>query len=201
MFIQTRDKTKNKRFLACPFVKKKNKRAVSIMIGYILLITFAVVIAGVVFQWLKTYVPKQGLECPDGVSLYLSEYNDSEVGNLSLTLRNNGKFSIGGIFIYYSNSSNQTIAPYDLSKKLIEDKPRIMSLNPGISLGAIDKNEFDPGNETKILFNITEIEYIYAIEIIPTREQVQKNKKFRVSCGNSKTKKILNLNITELNNI
>ena len=42
------------------------------MIGYILLITFAIVIAVVVFQWLKTYVPKEGIACPDEVSIYIS---------------------------------------------------------------------------------------------------------------------------------
>ena len=70
------------------FIQMRDKKAVSIMIGYILLITFAVVIAAVVLTWLKTYVPRQGLECPDGVSIYILD-SELDRNDLVLTLRNN----------------------------------------------------------------------------------------------------------------
>src|SRR3989344_5484172 len=136
-----------------PTLNKKKKVAVSTMIGYILLITFAIVIAGVVYQWLKTYVPKEGLACPDDVSIYVSEYDSPNLGELSLTLKNNGQFSIGGIHIYYSTNESEEIAVNDLSKKI---KGGGTFINPGISLGAIGENSFEPGGEDEVLiFDVT----------------------------------------------
>jgi len=170
-------------------IQMRDKRAVSIMIGYILLITFAVVIAGVVFQWLKTYVPKEGIDCPSDVSLYILDYDPDTPGELSLTLRNNGKFSVGGIFIYYSTDESQEIATNDLSEKI--DSGGIF-INPGIRFDL----EFKPGDsDKKITFDISSItdDKIYAIEMTPIRWQEEKNKKLLVSCTNAKTKKITDL--------
>lgn len=179
------------------FIQMRDKKGVSVMIGYILLITFAVVIAIVVAQWLKTYVPSEGLKCPDGVSLYISNYTNESNENLTLTLVNNGNFNIGGIFIHYSNGSEQDIARYDLSEKLIEEQTGIVRSFPGIFFVEGDNdNPFKTGEEEEIKFNVTGINYIYAIEITPRRQQEQKNKIFWVSCGDAGTKKILDLNIT-----
>ncbi len=182
-----------------PTLNKKRKVAVSTMIGYILLITFAIVIAGVVYSWLKTYVPKEGIACPDGVSIYISEYDASTTpGELSLILKNNGQFSVGGIFIYYSTSEAQEIAVNDL----YERAPEVKKLYPGVKLGFSEENSFKPGEEESIIFDITDlkdtkgsvVEKIYAVEIIPIRWQSEGTKKpAPVSCANAKTKKILDL--------
>lgn len=192
MFIQTRKSL-------------KDKRAVSELIGYILLITFAIVIAGVVFQWLKTYVPKEGIACPDEVSIYISDYTfDKNSKELNLILKNNGQFSIGGIFIYYSTDETQEIAVNDLSKE-VKDKNKFLNL--GIALGVPGENSFKPGEEKSIIFDIADlkdtknsaVEKIYAVEIIPLRWQAEGTKKSApVSCANAKTKKILNLKISKI---
>src|SRR3989339_666862 len=59
-------------------INNKNKRGISIMIGYILLVTGAIVMGSIVYQWMKTYVPADSLTCPDGISIYLSEFECSE---------------------------------------------------------------------------------------------------------------------------
>src|SRR3989344_3835100 len=176
-----------------PTLNKKKKLAVSTMIGYILLITFAIVIAGVVYQWLKTYVPKEGLACSDGVSIYVSDsdYNDT-AKELNLILKNNGQFSVGGIYIYYSTDQTQEIAVNDLSKKI---KSGGIFLNPGVRFGTniIKKNNlnlFKPGGEDEVLiFDVSEINFIHAVEITPIRWQEEKNKIQITSCANAKTKK------------
>ncbi len=180
-------------------MRKKKKKAVSEIIGYILLITFAIVIAGVVYAWLKTYVPKEGIACPDEVSVYVSEYDSSIPGELNLTLKNNGQFSVGGIFIYYSTDASQEIAVNDLSKSpLIETEAVKMTssgggLRFGESINPNNLNPFEPGEDKEIIFDITGIEKIYAVEIIPIRWQAEGTKKpAPVSCANAKTKKILN---------
>lgn len=176
------------------FIQTRNKKGVSIMIGYILLITFAVVIAAVVFQGLKTYVPQEGIDCPTDVSIYVSEYNPSNLNKLTLTIKNNGKFSVGGIFIYYSDNEDREIAPIDLSE-YVKNAPR---LDPGISFGTdyddIDNlNSFAPGEEKIIIFDVSEITPISFIEMTPIRWQEEKNRIQKVSCTNAKTKKILNI--------
>ena len=174
---------------------KKKKKAVSEIIGYILLITFAIVIAGVVYSWLKTYVPKEGIKCPDEVSVYISEYDASIPEELNLTLKNNGQFSVGGIFIYYSTDETQEIAVNDLSKSpLIETKAvKMTSSGGGLRFTpATEENPFKPGEDKEIIFDITGIDKIYAVEIIPIRWQTEGTKKpVPVSCANAKTKKIL----------
>ncbi len=181
------------------FIQTRNKKGVSIMIGYILLITFAVVIAAVVFQGLKTYVPQEGIDCPTDVSIYVSESDASDLTKLTLTIKNNGKFSVGGIFIYYSDEEDQEIAPIDLSGQVI-DVESFPLLNPGISFGTSPTNieglnSFAPGEEKTIIFDVESIPKIYFIEMTPIRWQEEKNRIQKVSCTNAKTKKILNIGL------
>ena len=51
----------------------RDKRGISIVIGYILLVTVSIAMSILVYQWLKTYVPKEFLECPDGTSILAKE--------------------------------------------------------------------------------------------------------------------------------
>ena len=87
---------------------RKDKKAVSVLIGYVLLVVFAVILAAIVYQWLRTYVPTEGLNCPDGTSIFISEtsYCDNQ---LNLTLKNNGRFDVSGYFLHASNSSGEDI--------------------------------------------------------------------------------------------
>ena len=167
---------------------RKNKRGVSVMIEYILLITFAVVIAGLVYQWLKSYVPQQGIECPDGVSIYVSDYNIDQ-NTLNLIIKNNGKFNIGGLFMYYTDNSDQELATNDLSALTLSGGTK---MSPGIKFIGEGDNSFGPNSEDLTLsFDITGIETIYDIEITPIRWQENKNKIQTVSCTNAKTKKVI----------
>ncbi|MDP2673007.1 MAG: hypothetical protein Q8O84_04305, partial [Nanoarchaeota archaeon] len=106
------------------------------------------------------------------------------------------------IFIYYSNSSNQTIAPYDLSSLII---PKNKYINPGVRFGQSGikdeagklRNDFEPGGEDEVLiFDISSLPgKIYALDITPIRWQEEKNKIRIVSCANAKSNKILDLKL------
>ncbi len=79
----------------------KNKRGVSEIIGYILLIAIVVVVSIFVFQWLKSYVPQSALTCPEGTTVSIPEYKyDCTANMLNFTLENDGTFSIAGYFIH-----------------------------------------------------------------------------------------------------
>jgi flagellin-like protein len=165
-----------------------NKRGVSELISYVLLITFVIVLSGVVYTFMKSYVPKEALDCPDEVSVLVNGYNCSSQ-ELNLTLKNNGKFNIGGYLIYATNSPQAELATIDLSKNITSGGT---PLNPtGIKLNG-EGNSFLPNYEEIHLFNISSIKPgIYSIEIVPMRWQEEDRKKRLVTCINAKMRKSL----------
>lgn len=170
-------------------LKKSNKKGVSIMIGYVLLVTTAIIMGVIIYQWIKTYVPSDTLECPDGVSLFIKQYSyDCNNSELSLTLKNNGVFSVAGYFIYGSNKTDQELATTDLSNYTNSGEGK-----GGTVLLAME-NSFDPNQEITNVFNLpnSSLGRIYSIDIIPIRFQEENNKRRFVSCGNSKIKEIIN---------
>lgn len=97
-------------------MNKKNKKAISAIVGEVLLIVLAIVMAGLVYSWLKFYVqnpvPKES--CPAGVSLNVDDYICS--GDfINITLNNRGRFPVDGFMARISNNS-QEIAIYMLAE-------------------------------------------------------------------------------------
>ncbi len=160
------------------------------MIGYILLVSFAVVIGVIVFQWLKTYVPSQGFECPDGTSLFIRDYNyDCNSNILTLTIGNNGKFNIGGYFIYAANSTEQELATYDLSQYATGD-----TVANVVRFSGIEDNSFKSDSQPEVdVFDLSSSGFgtIYSIDIVPVRWQIENNKKQIVSCSPAKISEII----------
>ena len=170
----------------------KNKKAVSVMIGYVLLVTLAVVMGGIVYQWMKTYVPPdtEEIECPEGVSIFIVNYTcekyigEENITVLNLYLKNNGRFNLGGYFIYATNTSNQTVATIDLSQGI----QNAAKMNPGVKFN-LDSNEGLPANDIKNQrFEFTNANFIQitSVEIIPIRWQEQNGKEKPVACTVSK---------------
>ena len=71
--------------------KRLSKRGVSVVIGYVLLVSVAVVLGGVMYAWMKSYVPKESLDCPEGSALSIKSYvyNCSDPSRINLTIVNN----------------------------------------------------------------------------------------------------------------
>ena len=167
---------------------KKNKKGISIMIGYVLLITAAAAMSIVVYQWMKTYLPGEELECPDGVSIFIKDINLNCANlNLNLTLKNNGKFNIAGYFIHATNDSNQTLATIDLSQYI--NKSNEVLLENAILFTSTKENAMKPNEERTESFNLAN--QIYSIEIIPIRFEEIENKMRLISCGDSKVKEVV----------
>jgi len=164
------------------------KKGVSVMVGYVLLIVFVIIIGALVYQWLKTYVPGQAMECPDGVSLFIkdADFNSSNF-QLIITLRNNGRFSLAGYFIHATNSSDQELPTIDLSGYLNETKsPGIIFGNSVLFLAAGD-NFFQPGSERSYFFDLpSSIGEPYLIRVTPTRFQDVNEKQRFVSCSDAR---------------
>ncbi len=146
-----------------------------------------------VYQWLKTYVPKDALKCPDGTSVFIKDYYyDCTGSNLTITIKNNGKFSVDGIFIHVSNSSDSNLAAtIDISSKI--------TLGGNVSGSSVRfseevENSLTPAeisNTRAVSFNVAGYGRLYKVEIMPIRMQEYENKKRIVSCGDAKIEEAL----------
>ncbi len=166
----------------------KNKKGISIMIGYILLITVTIVISTIVYQQLKTYVPTEKLECPEGVSIFLKEVAyDCDNNKLNITLKNNGRFSIAGYFISGADSPEKELATIDLSEY------NELGLGGFIIFDVLSENSMNPNREIKSVFDFSGSPFaqFYSLRIIPVRYQVIENKNRIVSCSDSRVKETL----------
>ncbi len=177
----------------------KSKKALSSMIGYVLLITLAIAMSVIIYQWMESYVPKQHLECQEGVGVYVDEYESSKEW-LNITLKNNGRHGISGFYIYGSNNASQEIATINLGKKIIDkDKsdPKIMYAQGGVRIfigesKGDEYNTWKPGKAYTFSFNITDVEGdIKFIEITPTMQREYENQLSLATCGNAKIKETI----------
>ncbi|MEX0921118.1 MAG: hypothetical protein WDZ62_02545 [Candidatus Pacearchaeota archaeon] len=177
------NKQKNKIYL--------DKKGISPMIAYILLVVFAIIIGAIVFQWLETFVPAENLQCPEGTSILISEATlNSSNSELKVRLRNNGRFNIVGYFIHITNESEEELPTIDISDELDSGES---SGNPINSSGAIffrggQENPFSPGGQELHIFDLSGsgIGTPYLLSITPTRQQEHDGVSRLVSCGRSR---------------
>ena len=172
----------------------KNKKGVSVVVGYVILITFGIILSVIVYNYLKTYVPKDLLDCPGGVSLFIKDYEcDLNTGQLNLTIKNNGRFNVEGYFIHGAEERSNKLATIDLSKNFSYNVPSGGSSPAGQSAVYFRtpvNNSLKPNEEMLSVFGglTTGMEII---ELIPARFQEENNIKRFVSCGNSKIREII----------
>lgn len=173
----------------------ESRKGVSVMVSYILLVVFLIIISGIVYQWLKTYVPRQALECPDGTSLFIKEAAFDPVNSqLAITLRNNGRFDLAGYFVYATNSSDQELPTIDLSGYLNESEGSGIILGNSVLFFEGGSNLFSPDSEDTYLFDIpVSVGEPSSIRIIPTRFQEVEGKSRFVSCGDARVEILVSI--------
>jgi hypothetical protein len=159
------------------------RKGVSLMVGYVLLITLAIVMGIVAYNWMKTYLPRDAAECPEGVSVFIKEYKCSN-DQLNLTLKNNGRFDIEGYLIRVGNTT-EAVATRDLTAGL-----RNLSSGEIIANGIIaylgGENFLKAGDErTSVFDDIISMDGINLIEITPVRLQKEGNREKLMICTNS----------------
>lgn len=164
-----------------PKIRPKKRKGVSIMIGYVLLVAIAITLGVITYSWLKTYIPRGNIECPDGVSAFIKNYS-CEAGNLSITLKNNGRFNITGYLIRAGNSTD-SFATKDISRNVTSGE--VIASNAVIYLTG--KNSFAPGNEKTSTFSVANppFDSIKIIEIVPARFETDGNREIFVTCANA----------------
>lgn len=173
-------------------MRTKNKKGVSVIIGYVILVAAAVSFGVIVYNWLVTYTPTEVRACPEDVSIFIKEYSCEfgSVNQLNLTTKNNGKFDIAGYFVYASNDSNNELASHDLSQYI---EAGGIAAGNAIIFVAVNENPFKPNDEKVSIFNLTtsNLNTIKFLDITPVRFQEQDNKLEFVSCGGAKIKETI----------
>lgn len=164
-----------------------DKKGVSLMVGYVLLLSFALIMGAVVYQWLKTYVPQEALQCPDGVSVFVKESSCEIVsGNyeLYLNLTNNGRFSFDGFFIKSTDTPEQQLPTKDIG-------PFIDTSTGNYAGGIIQIANGLPPGETIENIHFTIPNQIFKIEVTPAKYEVLDNKQRLANCGEARVQQII----------
>ncbi len=157
-----------------------NKKGVSEMVSYVLLVVIAIGLGALVFAYLQVYVPKDKTTCPDDTSIaiesYSCTYNPSTTPkqNLSLILSNKGLFTINAAYIRIGKDDRMV-------RELIND-PRVTNnppsgfyLSSGLQApsapGTVNSafTGLKPGESTTRIYHPSQIDSkrIYEIEIQP----------------------------------
>ncbi len=176
----------------------KNKKGLSVIIGYVLLMAISIFMSILVYQWIKTYVPKDIPECSDAASISIKDVSyNCTAGIINLTLKNNGRFGLDGFFVRASTNNDSSIAAsIDLSQNLtgLTEQQRQNSIWGNYIKFYIQDNYFQPNDISKnYLFNVSDypVGNITRVEIIPLqRIELEKQKK-TATCGGARVQEQL----------
>ena len=157
------------------------------MIEYVLLLVIVMTMSGMVYLWMKTYVPKDNIQCEDGVSLYITsmscQLTSTGQYQLNIDLKNSGRFNIRGFFIHATENPSDTIAAVDLSTKQV---PKGIMLNEVLFADPKLGNSLPPTANKTFAFILDK--KIYSIEISPTKIENVDGQDTVALCGNAKVK-------------
>ncbi|MCU0642310.1 MAG: hypothetical protein MUF61_01895 [archaeon] len=139
---------------------QSNKKAVSEVVGYVLLIIIALGLSALVFTYMKVIVPKEKVQCPEGISIIVQDYSCvRELGRttLNLTLSNRGLFNIDGAFIRFGKQEQKI-------KEQINKGPQFYLYNSTKGIGLPPGGVYSPSFDVNYLVDSTDT---YGVEIIP----------------------------------
>src|SRR3989344_3724926 len=134
----------------------KDKKGVSIMIGYVLLIVIAISLSVLTFAFLKLYLPSERPICPNDISLIMTEVVCSNE-TIRVALENKGLFGVDGAFIRVGEQGK-------IFKKLINEGSELFaSLPPQIFNGT----KLNPGETLSLTYSYNATTPQQEIEIEP----------------------------------
>lgn len=131
-----------------------NRKGISEMVGYALLIATALSLSLLVYAWLKSYVPGPVESCPDDVALVLADVVcDPAQKVLNLTFQNKGLFTVNGFYLKASNTSGIPIY--------------ILRNTSGEDFDVVRTGDFRSNEKQRWSFSYAHINRITAVEIEP----------------------------------
>lgn len=167
-------------------ITTKNKKGISSIIGYVLLITFGLIMAVIGYNYLKTYVPRDMIECPDGTSIFIKDYECNST-TLEITIKNNGKFNYAGYYIHAANTTEQEVATINLANNFEKDiENEATNISGTHIMFSPDENKMIPKREVTHIFTLDN--NIEILELTPVRFQKEGSTRRFVSCSGMKTR-------------
>ena len=125
-------------------LKKMDKRGLSEIIAYAIMIAIAIGLAVAVFGMWKIIVDglKPPLDCKDGTSVILEGYTcpTDPTSNLVLSIKNNGGFNVNGVVVKVS---------YEVGKEPTEMLPIEIGVATNINGTFTFSSELQPGDPPK----------------------------------------------------
>jgi len=160
-----------------------NRKAVSEIISYVLLIVIALGISVTIYQWMSVRVPSVSESCPEDISLYVKSYSCggecySSTGEgtekcLNLLIKNNGNFNIDGFFIRASNNISAIPATgleyteVNLELEGMNDYKETGRFYFKMMGGGSREQPLAPGEEVPLIFNYQNTIPLKKIQIEP----------------------------------
>jgi flagellin-like protein len=95
-----------------------DKKALSNVVAYVLLIVITISLSALVYGWLTFYFSEPGVrECSDDVNVVVDGYSciSGEDGGLNVTLKNKGLFGVDGYTLRIHNRTNAEFGIYTLN--------------------------------------------------------------------------------------
>ncbi len=106
---------------------KKDKKAVSLLISYVILIGIVLALSIGIFIWLKDLANFQPVvSCKDGSSINVEDYS-CDGHSITLNIRNNGRFSINGFILRVGDDEERTPITY----LHVQQSPNVQLTIPG----------------------------------------------------------------------
>jgi hypothetical protein len=98
----------------------KNKRGISLMVSYVLLVVIAISLAAIVYPYLKSIgVPIDKAECPADLSLSIETASCNRTNNLlTITMLNRGLFNVTGAYIRFAEAGRSVRPQINSGKEL-----------------------------------------------------------------------------------
>lgn len=110
----------------------RNKKALSAIVGYTLLIIIVVSLAALAYPLLKLYLPKEQLHCEDDINLIVQNYLCTVSENqLNLTLSNKGLFKADAAYVRFGPQDRKIKAQINQDNFLLFNPDNSPGLNPG----------------------------------------------------------------------
>jgi len=116
-------------------VLNRDKRAVSLIVSYVLLITITLSLSVLVYNWLRFYVSDEDIpECSSNVNIIIQDYycvpsSDNPItlettpGRLEITLKNKGLFNVSGFNIRVHDREDAEFGFYTLEERYVQMAP------------------------------------------------------------------------------
>jgi len=165
--------------------KITNKKGISILISYVLLITLAIALAGTTYYFLRTYAEKPFLEqaCPDGISIIILNYSYNST-HINMTLKNQGRFNVTGVIINVIANNNLSYKIYTSQNLEKSGQVQVIPMFPINQIRKINNKALNVTSPSSPLSPPPE-----AIEVVPIRigkdgyAHVCKNAVFKLPIG------------------